>query len=365
MRFLVLFLILGNVFLCSCDDNEDKNTVEVAPVSNVTYETGSGEILFQWVNPENVEITYVEISYEDNEGVLRRVLVEGGETQVLVEGFGDSRLYEFTFVVYEKNGNSSMPVKVSVTASPEEPNLNLFNERLQLGRQVGGLLVSWVNDFDSEFYVSVMYYDANGNAHTHEIVVTDPGEGSELVSLDGVLEAELYVSTMDIYGNTTEPRVYDYRILESGNLDAGVWTLTASSVEQNDGGPYPPSNLVDKDATTFWHTRYTTDPEEYPDHYLDIDLKRRVQIEQIGLRHRQRSPVQAYGFVVYGKNTSGGAYTQFYTGNMDTSDLGMQYFSLASPVIYRYVRIQFTTSPTTDQNAALSELEIWGTDIDE
>ena len=365
-RFLFVFFILQAIVLWSCDDQDDRNIAEIAPVSNVTYETGSGEILFKWVNPEGVDITYVEISYEDSEGVLRRVLVEGGETEKLIEGFGDSNLYEFLFVVYAQSGASSLPVSVTVPAQPEEPNLNIFNARLQFTRQSGGLLVSWLNDFDSEFYVQVTYYDVNNNEHTSEIVVTDPGEGSELVMLDGVMETTLYISTSDKYGNFTIPREYAYKILESGRLDPTVWTLTASSVEQNDGGPYIVENLIDRDATTFWHSDYTTNPQQFP-HYIDIDLKRRVQVEQIGLRHRQRTPVQANGIVFYGRNTLTGTYTQFYEGNMNSSDMNMQYFTLSSPVVYRYLRIELTTPPSgvSDQNASLSELEIWGTDIDE
>ena len=165
-RFLFVLLILQTIaFFPSCADNDDEKVMAVAPVSNITYETGSGEILFKWVNPEGVDITYVEISYEDSEGVLRRVLVEGGETEKLIEGFGDSNLYEFTFVVYNKSGASSSPVSVSVPAQPEEPNLNIFNARLQFTRQNGGLLVSWVNDFDSEFYVQVTYYDDDDMYH--------------------------------------------------------------------------------------------------------------------------------------------------------------------------------------------------------
>lgn len=362
-HFLLFFLILPTVVFWSCDDNDDKQVVDVAPVSNITYETGSGEILFKWVNPERVDITYVEISYEDSEGVLRRIFVEGGETEKLIEGFGDSNLYEFSFVVYDKSGASSAPVSVSVPARPEEPNLNIFNARLQLARQSGGLLVSWVNDFDSEFYVTVTYYDVNNNEHSSEIVVTDPGEGSELVVLDGVMETTLYISTADKYGNSTIAREYAYKILESGRLDPNVWTLTASSVEQNDGGPYPVSNLIDRDATTFWHSDYTTNPQQFP-HYIYVDLKRRVQVERIGLRHRQRTTVQAKGIAFYGRNTLDGVYVKFFEGEM-TSDLTMQYFAPSAPVTYRYLQIELTTSPTTDNNASLSELEIWGTDIDE
>ena len=59
-RILLTFLMLqAAVFLWSCDDGSSsgENAAGVAPVSNVTYETGSGEILFKWVNPEGVEIT--------------------------------------------------------------------------------------------------------------------------------------------------------------------------------------------------------------------------------------------------------------------------------------------------------------------
>lgn len=356
----VFFILL--LFLWGCEDEKNETTPEIAPVSNITFEAGAGEILFKWQNPDYENISYVEITYPDDSDNIRRILINPGVTEHKVEGFGKNKTYEFTFTVFNNRGQSSIPIKVTVNARPHEPMLNMFNSKINIGRQNGGIIINWTNDYEEEFYIDVTYYDINKNRISHEIVVTDKGEGKEFVALSGVTETDLQISTSDIYGNSTEARIYHYKVFENGKLNPSQWTLSVSSVEEADGGPYIADYMLDGDLNTFWHSRYTSSPCQFP-HTINIDLKRKVELQKFGFCHRQTS-IQAKGVEIYGTNSVNGTYQKFMAFDL-AQDKAMQYFTIGAPVVYRYIRIILTTSPSADKNAALAELEIWGSDIDE
>lgn len=365
MKHLIFVILsISLIFtMLSCDDN-DSDPVTIAPVSDITYTAGAGTILFKWKNPDMKDISYIEISYTDTHGIDRKVLVNGNLEEYLVEGFGDSQLYEFTFTVYGSTGESSIPVKVSLTAQPYEPSINLFNSKVKIARRTGGVLVSWDNIYSGEYYINVTYYDVNNNEHTKEIVVTDPGAGEEFVAIEGMVAAMLHISTTDIYGNKTPEWLYDYRVFESGNLDRSIWVITCSSDERK-GDNAPVTSVLDGNVNTFWHTEWYSGTHKGFPHYFIVDMRRKVRIEKIRLQHRQNK-VMAKEIEFLGTNQQSGPYTAFGKFTMSESVLTMQEYVLPSPVEYRYVKALFTTPSSKDANyAALAEFEITGSDIEE
>lgn len=363
-HFISALLSIGLILiLLSCDDN-NPDTMTIAPVSDITYTAGAGTILFKWKNPDIKDISYIEISYTDSHEIKRKVLVNGNLEEFLIEGFGDNKLYEFTFIVYGSGHQSSIPVKVSLTAQPYEPSLNLFNSKVKIARRTGGILVSWDNIYNGEYYINVTYYDVNNNEHAKEIVVTDPGAGEEFVSIEGMVAALLHISTSDIYGNKTPEWIYDYKVFEDGNLDRSIWVITCSSDERV-GDNAPVTNVLDGNVNTFWHTEWYSGTNKGFPHYFIVDMRRKMRIEKIRLQHRQNK-VMAKDVEFQGSNQQNGVWNTFGKFSMSESVLTMQEYVLPNPVEYRYVKALFTTPSSKDANfAALAEFEITGSDIEE
>lgn len=61
-----------------------------------------------------------------------------------------------------------------------------------------------------------------------------------------------------------------------------TWTATADSYQPNN----PPSNAIDGNANTFWHTEYSPVTPQLP-HYLQIDMKQSYLINSISYQPRQ------------------------------------------------------------------------------
>ena len=104
-----------------------------------------------------------------------------------------------------------------------------------------------------------------------EPVVFEPAKGSE--------EFVVRVTKKDASADPVHP-----------SLDSSKWTAEADSY-QNATGPDdgPPSNLLDNNINSIWHTKYNGSghgPEEYP-HHVVIDMKKPVTFECFSYTPRQ------------------------------------------------------------------------------
>lgn len=74
-----------------------------------------------------------------------------------------------------------------------------------------------------------------------------------------------------------------------GELDRTNWTVTASDQYNNEVGAkdYPGANVIDGDASTIWHSKYSPD-QPYP-HSLTFDMKSEQEIAAFSYQPRQDS----------------------------------------------------------------------------
>lgn len=369
-NILVILFISLMCFLLSCSDSTESSTTTIAPVSNVTYEVGIGEILFKWQNPEIKTLAYVEISYADSEGKMSRVLVDGKLSQQLIYGFADNQPYEFKFLTYSTSGKASEPV--IVTAQPKMPAYHVFNSRIKVAGNFGGVDVSWDNTYDEEFYIQLSYIDPTGKVISSEIAVDGNSEGSRFIPISGIQQTNLSVITSDIYGHKSAVNSVPYRMKEQGKFDRSVWkVMDFDSQEENDNGyTRRVTDMLDGDPTTFWHTKWngaTADEQKWP-HYATFDLGRKVKINKIEIQNRidaNKAHAMLKDIEVQGSNVSAkGPWETFGTHTMPDNKV-VQYITLKNPVEYRYVKLVCVNAgPGSDTHyAAVAEFALHGEDL--
>lgn len=363
MRSFVILALLLSFFACKDDDGE--GIAKVASVSNISYSSGAGTIHFQWDNPDISGLAYTEISYKDNQNELCRVLVNASLTEYEVVGLGDKEQREFTFVCFNTEGISSEPV--IVFASPEEPLLNIFETKVNVLSDFGGVNVSWENDYDQEFYIKVDYTDMNGNYYPTEILAPAQSKNSQFVSvganITGTQSLAIRTYVVDIYGNSSRTRITQFYKMESGKLDRSKWIIADKSSQSAKA-----ENVLDGDINTVWENEWSSGTHVFP-HYLTFDLGSKKRIEKAEFTHRQNK-IEARGLELWGNNKSAKAasheWTLFGSYDMDQSNKNPQTYTLPSPVNYRYVKLVFTTPGTGDtNNAALAEFVLYGQDVSE
>lgn len=362
------------IFLLSLLSCKDENTVRVwnvAPVSDVTYLAANGAILFSWVNPVMEDLAYIEISYTDKSGETRRCLVKDKLTQQWISGIGDKDYYDFRFLVYDVHGNKSEPVDVMAAAL--EPTVNLFQGRVSVSVVLKGVEISWENDYDEDFYIRVSYTDLNDGKYKQEVAAPAGTSGKETVAIgakvSGTQTLLVHVNVLDVNHNVSDTKTVVYHKLNAGKLDRSGWTVAAFSSEETTD---PAKSILDGDAKTKWHTRWTSNAAAFP-HWLVLDLGNKKRLEKIGVQHRQ-DIVMAKRIDVYGSNLSGTStndadWSIFATFDMQQKDgnevyKAEQVFTFPAPVEYRYVKLVLVTPGEGNQvSAALAEVYLYGSDL--
>lgn len=366
----ILLLILSCMafsVLWSCSDDDAGNVSVVKPVSNVTYESGAGNIHLKWTNPDVEKMSYVEIVYKDVAEKKHRILVNGQENEKLIYGFADETVYSFAISVYDEFGNVSSPVMIDAAA--KAPAFNSLLSTIVVTDNFGGVDVSWENMTEDIFYINVIYPDVNGLDVSAELDVTEPGIGKQFVEIKGVLKADVSVSVTDIVGNTSVANVYPFKNLEKGKFDRSIWEVPDFSSQEAGGeGPFPQgyaAALLDGVKTTFWHSKWngaTADLKKFP-HYVTFDLKRKVTITKVELTQRHNK-VMAKDVEIYGSNESAmGAWTLFQTCTLPQTQGKTAIFTLDVPVQFRYVKMFLKTPGSDPEFGALAEFALYGEDI--
>ena len=367
LTFILIPILLIGIEACS--DDVEKVTA-IAPVSNISYEAGNGTLLFQWEKPENPDLAYTEISYVNDDGKARKVLVDANLTQQLVRGFGSGKSYEFKFITYSSSGEASEPIVFF--ANPLEPLMNIFNGKVKVTVDFGGVYLNWDNVYDEDFYIDLEYSDINGNDYKEEVLAPANAPGSTFIpvgsKLEGTQTIDIATYICDLYGNQSEPNIVKFYKLEAGKFDRSLWDVIPSTEEATNA---PAKNTLDGLASTFWHSNWTGSGSSFEEgHYLIFDMKAKKRIEKVELQHRQDN-VMARGIELYGSNTFDGndKKTQWiFCGSfdMEQDNLAPQAFILPNPVEYRYLKVSFTTPGKGNADlVCLAEFAAYGQDVAE
>lgn len=133
-------------------------------------------------------------------------------------------------------------------------------------------------------------------------------------------------------------------------------TASASS-EETEGEDGRAANMLDGDASTFWHSRWSADATSYP-HVVTLDLGATAEVDGIGYLSRgavKNGPIKAYTVAV---STDGATYTDVASGEW-VRDGGFQDVDFAETEA-RYIRVTATSSVSGTQFAAIAELAVYG-----
>ena len=147
-----------------------------------------------------------------------------------------------------------------------------------------------------------------------------------------------------------------------GELDRSNWTVTASDQYNNEVGAKdgPGANVIDSDASTIWHSKYSPD-QPYP-HSLTFDMKSEQDIAAFSYQPRQDSSTNGdiKGYKLYVGNdtaTLESAENLAAEGDFTYNDRETIYANLTTPKKGRYVKL-VATSPKTDGQAWATAAEV-------
>lgn len=179
---------------------------------------------------------------------------------------------------------------------------------------------------------------------------------------------ELKVKLVQENGNVIES-IYSYTFLNGvpvlnfstrNEISKLGWSVASFSSEETSGGTAPSYglavNLIDGNATTYWHSRWTSAATDYP-HQFVIDMGSTKTANGLSVTQRaslQRAIKNAELFT----STDGVSFTS--AGNYVFANAnGLQYFDFAAPKNFRYFKIVASSAWDGLQFASLAEIGMY------
>jgi len=133
------------------------------------------------------------------------------------------------------------------------------------------------------------------------------------------------------------------------------WLVVGYSSQETAGENGRASNLVDGNAATYWHSRWSTNPDTYP-HFVSIDMKESKLINGFALTQRNGSrKVKDIEIQVSSDNLNWSSVGDYALTESTTA----QQVTLASAVSARYFKLIFKSGFDGTGFAAMAEVSIF------
>lgn len=395
-QYLVFFVFLSAI-LCSCGDEPDSRVTldDRAPgkVTNVTTESGPGEVYITWTNPDSESFMYSKVEYVNSKGEKKYQLFskEKGENGVMtttVSGFASTDPVKFSIFSCSVNGNNSGAVEVE--ASPSTPAFAVVAETLDVEPDFGGVRVSWKNESVAPVYV-VVNYQAKGDAGksgSAKFRVEAKTTGSYFVQLalggGDYLSGEACIinaATQDIEENTSDFYAFESTPKNITKLSKAGWsfpeyqdsndaTISYSSQEAGGEGASPNGRvlaLIDDNKSTFWHTAWKTS-SAYP-HFFIIDMGEDTEVSNFEITRRLGNDGTHKGQTFYtctdaaaADKTNPDSWSWVEQGkfSFDPSTDTPQMYRFDTPQKVRYIKVYFAQGDKGSSNfVMISEVNVF------
>lgn len=168
------------VLLAACNNDND-NTGEIAPVSQVTATSFIGSVILNWQNPGDADLYYILVAYTDAQGnrvqkkIDRYATDSDGKTGAIIGGFTDTNEYRFSLTAHGYSGASSVPVEVSGTPSSTTEAKDYVIKTVTVETATSGAKVSWVNETGVGVTLTASYTDYKQRKQVVQINATATG----------------------------------------------------------------------------------------------------------------------------------------------------------------------------------------------
>lgn len=238
------------------------------------------------------------------------------------------------------SGKFSASNPVTAVAYYNDPNVN--NEGVGTNKDYNA--ITWKSGIigTDSFYVSMPI-----NELEYKTSATPYEMKLKFVHANGSRTDFLYTYNF----NASNVPVLDFGY-KTNYLSRTGWTIASSSATQSGN---PATAVLDGNTTTFWHSRWSTNPVSYP-HNLVIDMGAVKAVNGIAWKHREGSTRRAVKTVEILGSTDGVNFTSYGTFTLSNSNDGMNYINLGGTKNIRYFKANMINAWDGTQFAAIAEL---------
>lgn len=387
-KIIVYFIWILFVLVISC--KEDPGTIDPlysdgkgpANVSNVQVENGPGRAVLRYKLPDDLDVSYVKARYEIRPGVFRETKSSKSNDSLVVDGFGEAKVYKVELTTFDKGENSSSPSTIEV--NPTTPPIIEMAKTIGLINDFGGMGILVENPSESDF--SFIVSEKIPTSSIEKPVKTFYTKVKKMAFNVRGYDPEpvtFVVIIKDKYGNVSNPIVKEILPLEELQLDRNMFQVVRY---ENDTPPLGSG----RDIQAIWNNVFGDDSwhsdnnQKFP-MSVTFDLGKKVKLSRFKYYQRTSSSSFIYNhynlkrFEIYGSNNPSsdwasweliGTYESIKPSGLPTGQLtnddravatGGEEFNVVTlaPEV-RYLRIKMLENWSGVDGGQICEMQFWG-----
>lgn len=304
-----LVAVFALLTMFSCKD-DDLGTAP-GPVTELTAAPAPGGFTLKWKNPlEDVNFEYVKVEYIINgekivQTVSKFAADPEGYSNFDIDGFPNQEAY--TIKVLASNNNGATSSAAEVTGNPDKPIFELVAPTVEAKAGLNSIELTWYNEYEKQVKIEVTYtpVDGSNDSRTATIISEDKNGVGEvkIPQVDAGKDYNVSVLVKDrLNNNNGNPATFvlkpikaergalvrdnwDFPGYDAGS-DAGKIGYSSQATNEGEAPKGRVKAMLDGDAATFWHTKYSSPAAVYP-HFFIIDLQESKYFTEIGILGRK------------------------------------------------------------------------------
>lgn len=148
-----------------------------APVSNVQVQPVAGGAILRYTLPvvKEKDLLYVKALYESPKGNPREVKASFYNSELQIDGLGDTSVYDVKLYTVDRSENASTPVTAQV--KPLLAPVQRAYASLTMEADFGGVELTYTNPDEGNIVISVLTKDIHGDWVTAEMHYTKAAQG--------------------------------------------------------------------------------------------------------------------------------------------------------------------------------------------
>lgn len=395
-NFKLIFSLIATCLLLftACKENEPQPQKDdgKAPgtVSNVQITRLPGAVRLSYDLPEDADLFYVEADCKTSNGNIE-AKSSFYDNSLILNGFGDTSLYQAKIYAVDRGENKSQPVTVKF--KPLLPPVLSVKNSIEVKEDFGGINVSFKNKTEANVVIYVLTPDSLGDLTEAETYYTSRPEGSFSVRGFDAVKRKFAIYIRDQWNNLSDTLVREVTPLFEEELDKSKFKVHRLPGDAPAGYGWVMTRLWDGsiDAPNGFHTDHmgtSANPSGFPHHYtfdLGVTAKlSRFKFWQRGITS-ETSFLYAHGnykkFEIWGSTNpasdgswngwtklldcesikpSGLSIGQVSNEDREYASRGEEYiFPLDAPPV-RYIRVKILSTWGGDDYSHCMEMTFWG-----
>ncbi|WP_037501214.1 DUF4998 domain-containing protein [Sphingobacterium deserti] len=364
------FLVASVMLLCRCtpidyyysDFLENAEKVYPGRVDSISFKPGYNRAAIQSLISTDARVTRLKISWGLNGTFETAINAEdiAHYKEILIPNIEEG-IYTFDIRTFDAEGNQSMRAEVFGRVYGPDYSSNLNNRIIEQIRKDGqDLVVNWIPESGDTTLrgTEVTYLTPAGDsakvfteAAIHQTRLINYKANTRINYRTLFQPTPLAIDTFYAATQNIDPLSYipTERTLHSRTN----WSVAGFSSEEP-ANNRSATKAIDGDVATFWITRYSVNPTDYPNHFITIDMKDALEVDGFFFAQKNGDrKVRELEILISQDNQTWESMGRHLLAAVDRTN---QYIDLSARKTFRYFKIVPLSGHDSQKQPGLAEI---------